>query len=95
MASTFLDNNTRQYPRTFLDAFPNDRAEYACAVERPLPTPPAPWRTILILVVAYIALASYYHVNAPKAPPRPGPAAEETEAPASPPATAASPRGRT
>lgn len=29
--------STRTYPRTLLDAFPDDRAEYACALEGPRP----------------------------------------------------------
>lgn len=29
--------STRAYPRTLLDAFPNDRAEYACSLEGPRP----------------------------------------------------------
>ena len=29
--------STRTYPRTMLDAFPDDRAEYACALEGPRP----------------------------------------------------------
>lgn len=29
--------STRAYPRTLLDAFPDDRAEYACALSGPRP----------------------------------------------------------
>ena len=29
--------STRAFPRTLLDAFPDDRAEYACALEGPRP----------------------------------------------------------
>jgi hypothetical protein len=34
---TIALESVRTYPRTLLDAFPHDRAEYACALEGPRP----------------------------------------------------------
>lgn len=36
---TISTHSTRRHPRTTLEAFPNDRAAWACAVQRPLPAP--------------------------------------------------------
>lgn len=44
---------TRRYPRSLREAFPQDPS-YACALERPAPSMP---RGVLILVCAVCALA--------------------------------------
>lgn len=43
--------NTRKYPRTMVEAFPNT-TDYACALERPLRRQTW-WRTALILVCCF------------------------------------------
>lgn len=50
--------STRTYPRTLLDAFPGDRAEYACALEGPRPR--RGWSVSAIALaglVGYVVLA--------------------------------------
>lgn len=35
----YSTDSTRRHPRTTLEAFPDDRAAWACALERPRPAP--------------------------------------------------------
>ena len=54
-----LDNNTRRYPRTLNEAFPNS-PDYACAIEGPRPISTARiasgilWALMLALLVGMV-----------------------------------------
>ena len=49
-----MDNNTRRYARTSVEAFPNT-VEYACTVERYQRFSPLSWRLLVVIVVLVVA----------------------------------------
>lgn len=56
------DNNVRMFPRTLAQAFPDDRVEYACAIERYRDgrhddLPLAAW-VVLVIVGLVLAVAA-------------------------------------
>lgn len=53
----YSTDSTRRHPRTTLEAFPDDRAAWACALEKPRP---APLDTdIVVGVVCTLGLAGF------------------------------------
>jgi hypothetical protein len=44
---------TRRYPRTMLEAFPHDRAEYACALHIAAPAVPVTLGTVAVSLVLW------------------------------------------
>jgi len=55
-----MNTTARRYPRTVQEAFPNDKAAYACALERRDPRlAPLPWPWLLgALVLLYLIAVS-------------------------------------
>jgi hypothetical protein len=49
-----MDNNTRRYARTSVEAFPKT-VEYACTVERYQRFSPLSWRLLVVIVVLVVA----------------------------------------